>query len=66
MEIIVLIMGYFLGGKVGIGTFISALFLGYSLQFVFKIKNFNPEEVRHKSVLESLNLSIRCKENQCK
>lgn len=66
MEIIVLIMGYFLGGKVGIGTFISALFLGYSLQFVFKIKNFNPEEVRHKSVIESLNLSCGCKDNQCK
>lgn len=66
MELIVLIMGYFLGGKVGIGTFISALFLGYSLQLVFKIKNFKPEKVRHRSVFESLNLSSRCKENQCK
>lgn len=64
MEIIVLIMGYFLGGNVGIGTFISAFFLGYSLQLVFKFKNFNPEKVRHRSVLESLNLSSRCRENQ--
>ena len=54
MEVMVLIIGYFLGGKVGMGTFISALFLGYSLQTVFKFRNFNPEEVNHKSIVESL------------
>lgn len=41
MDVLVSIMGYFLGGPLGLGTIITALGLGYSMQFFFKIGKFN-------------------------
>jgi len=41
MEVVVCIIGYFLGGPVGIGTVITALSIGYSIQFFFKIGRFD-------------------------
>lgn len=51
MEIIVLIIGIFLDGTMGLGTVISAIFLGYSMQLVFKLKNFDVSKVEHKSII---------------
>ncbi|MGL5415871.1 MAG: YczE/YyaS/YitT family protein [Clostridium sp.] len=53
IEVTILILGYMLGGTVGIGTFISAIGLGYCLQLVFKIKKFDAEQIEHKSLKES-------------
>lgn len=52
IEILVLIIGFVLSGKVGIGTLISAISIGYCIQMVFKIKNFDAVNVRHKSIME--------------
>ena len=52
IEIFVLIIGFILGGKVGIGTLISAISIGYCIQIVFKINNFDAVNVRHKSIME--------------
>jgi uncharacterized membrane protein YczE len=41
MEIIVLILGYLLGGPVGIGTLISALTVGYAIQLAFKLGGYD-------------------------
>ncbi|MBM6839460.1 hypothetical protein H9X77_14835, partial [Clostridium saudiense] len=49
MEILVLILGIILGGTVGLGTIISAVFLGYSIQLVFRLRNFDASKVEHKS-----------------
>jgi len=43
MEVTVLVAGYLLGGPVGIGTVVSALTLGYSVQLAFKIGKFDPK-----------------------
>lgn len=51
MEIIVLLIGIVLGGTMGLGTLISAIFLGYFLQLVFKINNFDVSKVEHKSII---------------
>ena len=40
MDIIVVIIGYLLGGPLGSGTVISALTLGYSIQFFLKVGRF--------------------------
>ena len=56
IEILVLIIGFILGGKVGIGTLISAISIGYCIQIVFKLKNFDAVNVRHKSIMESTKL----------
>lgn len=47
IEVIVLILGYFLGGPVGIGTILSAFGMGFVMQIVFKIVNFDAKEVKH-------------------
>lgn len=56
IEVFVLIIGFLLGGKVGIGTLISAFSIGYCIQLVFKIRNFDAVNVRHKSIIESIRL----------
>ncbi len=41
LEVTVLILGYLLGGPVGIGTVVTALTLGYSVQYSFKLGKFD-------------------------
>ena len=41
MDVLVTIIGYFLGGPLGLGTILTAIGLGYSMQFFFKIGKFN-------------------------
>lgn len=48
----VLIVGYFLGGPVGIGTLIIALTLGFSIQLAFKIGGYSSESVKHVSLMD--------------
>lgn len=54
MEISVLIIGYILGGDIGLGTLISAIGLGYSMQLMFKLLKFDAIEVNHKSLVETI------------
>lgn len=56
MEVSVLIIGYVLGGAIGVGTFISAIGLGYSMQLMFKLLKFDAVKVTHKSFIESMSL----------
>ena len=50
---IALLIGWFLGGPVGIGTVISVFGMGTALQIVCKILHFEPRDVVHKNVLET-------------
>ena len=50
---IALLIGWFLGGPVGIGTVISVFGMGTALQIVCKIMHFEPRDVVHKNVLET-------------
>ncbi len=50
MEVTVLIIGFFLGGKIGIGTMVVALTMGYAIQTVFKIGKYDTNKVIHKSL----------------
>lgn len=54
VELLALIIGYFLGGQVGIGTVIMALGGGYSLQFACKTVNFNISEVDHRFIVDDI------------
>jgi len=47
IEVSVLVIGYLLGGPVGIGTVITSLFTGTIIQWVFKIGKYNPRETVH-------------------
>jgi len=37
----VLVLGYFLGGPVGVGTLVTALTIGYSVQLAFKLGGYD-------------------------
>ena len=55
IEITALTIGFFLGGYVGFGTFVSAIGLGYCLQFIFKLCKFDGTAVKHKSLVDDFN-----------
>ena len=50
---IALLIGWLLGGPVGIGTVISVFGMGTALQIVCKIMHFEPRDVVYKNVLET-------------
>lgn len=49
---VVLLVGYFLGGAVGIGTLISTFGAGLVMQLVYALLHFEPRTLKHKSVIE--------------
>jgi uncharacterized membrane protein YczE len=40
IEVTVLVLGYLMGGPVGVGTIITAFAIGYSVQYAFKLGKF--------------------------
>ena len=50
---IALLIGWLLGGPVGIGTVISVFGMGTALQIVCRIMHFEPRDVIHKNVFET-------------
>jgi len=51
MEIIFLSVGWVLGGPVGIGTVITAVTIGYSVQIAFRIGGYDPDS-KHVNLYE--------------
>ena len=41
LELLVLTLGYLLGGPVGIGTIISAILVGYAVELAFRLGNYD-------------------------
>ncbi|HZK57056.1 MAG TPA: hypothetical protein VFD17_02000, partial [Clostridia bacterium] len=54
MELVVLAVGYLLGGTVGIGTIISTFSGGYMLDRIFRWKGFNPKETCQRKLTDYL------------
>lgn len=50
----VLAAGWLLGGKVGIGTLLSALGLGVTMNIVFRILRFEPRNIQQEDLLTTL------------
>ncbi len=50
----VLLVGWLLGAKVGIGTVISVFGIGLILQFTFKLLRFDVKNIQHKSVSDTV------------
>ena len=50
IELSVLGAGYLLGGFIGVGTLITALSIGYIVQFVFKLFHFEVSAVQHRFI----------------
>jgi len=53
VEIIVTVVGWFLGGMVGVGTVISAFAIGFFIQVTFAMFKFNPTAVKHETLIQT-------------
>lgn len=49
LEVSVVIIGWFLGGLVGLGTVLSAFAIGFCVQITFKVLKFDPTQVNHET-----------------
>ncbi|WP_202171444.1 YczE/YyaS/YitT family protein [Bacillus sp. USDA818B3_A] len=54
IECTVLIIGWLLGAKVGVGTVISVFGIGLILQFIFKLLRFDVKNIKHESVADTV------------
>lgn len=54
IEVGALIVGYFLGGKVGIGTVISAFGLGYFTQILFNLFSLDCSKIKHRFIIDDI------------
>jgi len=52
--LVVLAAGWLLGGPVGIGTLISVVGMGTTMQLVFRLVRFEPRDVVHQGLMESI------------
>lgn len=59
MVAVVLLIGWLLGGPVGIGTILSVFGLGTALQIVCKIFRFEPRDVVHQDLIETTRLLFK-------
>jgi len=50
LETTVLVLGYFMGGLVGIGTVFSAFLIGFAIHHVFKLMKKDPAQIKHTSI----------------
>ncbi len=53
---VVLLVGWLLGGPVGIGTIVTTFGAGVVMQMVFSIIKFEPREVDHQSVFDTVRI----------
>jgi len=54
IEVSVLVIGYFLGGYVGIGTVISAFGVSQAVQIVFSLLKFDVKTVKQESLIDNI------------
>ena len=52
----VLLAGWLLGGPVGIGTLISTFGAGIVMQVVYNLLHFEPRQIRHRDVLNTIRI----------
>ncbi len=55
-----LLVGWILAANVGLGTLISVVTIGISVQIVFKLVKFEISSVKHESIIETLRSVKKC------
>ena len=56
---VVLLLGWLLGGPVGIGTLISTFGAGLVMQLVYQAVRFEPRDVEHRDVVRTVRVLLR-------
>ena len=52
IEVMAVVIGWKLGGMVGIGTVLAAVLIGFCVQFTFWVLKFDAKKVEHQSLLK--------------
>ena len=53
VELTATVVGWFLGGMVGIGTIISVIGIGFCIQITFKLLRFDVTAVKHETIVDT-------------
>jgi len=53
LELTAVALGWLMGGQVGVGTLITSLGMGMTMQVIFKLVRFNPTTVKHETLLQT-------------
>jgi len=59
IELSALLVGFLLGGTVGIGTVISAFSIGYAIQVIFKLRKYDSKKVSHLSIVQFFTMKYK-------
>lgn len=62
IEATVLVIGWLLGAKVGLGTVISVFGISFIMQFTFKLLHFDVKEVAHESMVDTVKVFLKKEE----
>lgn len=54
LEFLAAVLGWLFGGSLGIGTLFAAVVVGFAVQLVFSFYKFNPKEIKHEKLKESI------------
>ena len=64
VELLVTVVGWLLGGMVGIGTLISVIGIGFCIQITFRVLRFDITKIEHESLRDTFNALAKMKNNQ--
>ncbi len=54
MDCTVTVLGFFMGGKVGLGTVLAAVCVGWLMDLTFRLVRFDPTRLRQENIAETL------------
>ena len=58
MDCTVTVLGFFLGGKVGVGTVLAAVLLGFMMDATFRLVRFRPVGLRQETAAETVRILL--------
>jgi len=53
LESLAVLIGWLLGGMVGVGTIVSALIIGFCIQITFRVLKFDPTKIHHEDLVST-------------
>ena len=54
MKVVIIIISYFIGGPIGIGTLYSMVGMGVAMNIIYKLFKFEPRSIKHENLIRTL------------
>jgi uncharacterized protein len=65
IELLAVLVGWRLGGMLGVGTIISAFGIGFCVQITFKLMKFDATSIKHDTLDKTYKMIFRSKPEEC-